>query len=243
MRRIFLIFIACLMFQIGVLGQAESPPCPKLSVTGSSSVIYADSGDTITFSVSVDNLPENLKIEYLWEVSAGKIASGQRTPVIKVDIKDLGNTNVTATVEIKGLPKNCPNAFSETQAISKGEPLCLNTYKKVSQQDGFSEMEQVMIFLQQAPDVSVVFYLSFNGKPTQKQINYRILQMLKPFALRKRLGELNRITFIIGDDKEEYTRICYFSEELEKLNLSGSNIIKGVNINLRKLSKSKKPKK
>jgi hypothetical protein len=124
MKRIFSAFVACLIFQIGVSAQQSkngNSLCPKISVTVSPEVINdLATGNPLVFTAALENLPENSKIEYLWTVAAGRIISGQGTTSIGVDVEVLGNTNPTATVEIKGLPENCLNMVSQTPAIASG---------------------------------------------------------------------------------------------------------------------------
>lgn len=246
MRRIFLTIICCLAFQIITYAQAEEnlPPCPKISVIGPVSIIDPTSGEPETYTAKVEN-SENLSLEYSWETTSGKIISGQGTPSIELLVRENDSARIAVTVEIKGLPKHCPNRFTEEQVTSKREPHnCLETYGKVSWQEEYTEMDNVMIRLRLVSGSSVIFYLSFRGKPAQRQIDARILRMLKAFALRKRLDELkNRIAFVVVEDKEEYTRICYFSERDEKIDFNDSSVIKGADVDLRKLAKSKKPKK
>ena len=244
MKRILLIIIVCLMLYLAVIGQSENLPCPKISVNGSASLIKADSGEPVIFTASVENPSDDLKLEYVWSISAGKIVSGHGTKTIEINVENLDKETVTAIVEIKGLPVDCPKIFSGTGIALKRDPHnCLDVYRKISRNEEFFEMDQVMFQLWQSSNVSVVFVLNFSGKPSQKQINNRILRMLKPFAFRKKLGELDRVTFVIGEEDEEYTRICYFLKGKEKVDFNSSNVIKGVNIDVSSLTKPKKSKK
>jgi hypothetical protein len=243
MKRVFLATIICFMFQIAAFGQTEKTPCPKISVAGPSGIIDPTSGDPATYTASVEN-SENLQIEYFWETTSGKIISGQGTSTIQLLVGETGSSNVAVTVKIKGLPEHCPNEATETQVIAKREPHnCLDTYGKISLREEYGEMDNVMVRLRLFSGSSVVFYLSFRRKPAKRQIDARILRMLKAFALRKRLEESkNRIAFVVFEDKAEYTRICYFSENEEKIDFNASGVIKAANVDLKKLSKPKKPK-
>lgn len=244
MRRIFLTLIAFLAFQIAAFGQTENSPCPKISIQAPNNVIRSESGDPMVFTALVDDKREEEKFEYIWTVSAGKIVGGQGTPIVELDVKNLETQNITASVEVKGLPQNCAKTASDTGVVMKREPHnCLDTYGKVSWEDEAFEMDQVMFQFWQNSDVSVVFHLNFSKKPTQKQINTRILRMLKFFSYRKRLGELDRVTFVIGEETEEYTRICYYLKGQEKIDFNGGNVIKGVDVDVSSLIKAKKPKK
>ncbi|HEX9962928.1 MAG TPA: hypothetical protein VGB00_18490 [Pyrinomonadaceae bacterium] len=243
MKRVFLAAIICFVFQISAFGQTEKPPCPKISVTAPSGIIDPKSGDPATYTASVEN-SENLQIEYFWETTSGKIISGQGTATIQLLVSETDSSNVAVTIEIKGLPEHCPNKFTETQVIAKREPHnCLDTYGKISRQYEFYEMDRVISQLRQNSDTLVFFYLNFSRKPTQKQVNARILRMLQPFAARKMLGELDRIAFIVAEEKGEFTRICYFLKGQEEIDFNGSNFIKGADVDVTKITRSGKPKK
>lgn len=244
MKRVFLIIICCLAFQINTYAQAENLPCPKISVIGPSTIVDPTSREPATYTAKIEN-SENLSLEYVWETTSGKIISGQGTPSVELLVTENDDSDIAVTVEIKGLPKDCPNTFTEQHVVAKREPHnCLDTYGKVSWQEEYNEMDNVMVRLRLVSGSSVIFYLYFRGKPAKRQSDARILRMLKAFVLRRRLDELkNRIAFVVVEDKEEYARICYFSEGEEKIDFNDSSVIKGADVDLKKLSKTKKPKK
>jgi hypothetical protein len=119
MKLIFLTLIACLVLRLVALGQNENSACPKISVVGPTSIIPSHALEPMFFTVSIEGKPENLKIEYAWIVSAGKILEGQGSKTIKVDVTGLVNQNVEARVEIKGLPEKCANTASETGVVAR----------------------------------------------------------------------------------------------------------------------------
>jgi hypothetical protein len=114
MKQILLTLILFLMLQICAFAQTEKLPCPKISIAGPSST---DSESPWTFTALVENQSDYPEVEYLWDTTAGKIISGQKTQTIKLDVRNTDGRNITVTVEIKGLPKGCPNTFSETQVV------------------------------------------------------------------------------------------------------------------------------
>lgn len=244
MKQIFLIFVACLTLPIAARAQIENPLCPKISVVGPASVIMAERGEPMTFRATVENLPENLKIEYLWTITAGKIISGQGTPVIEVEVKDLGNENVTANLEIKGLLENCAKTALETGPVSRIIDNCLGGYGKVSRFTESVYLDNEIIQLHRNPNLSIVFHLKFKGKPTSKQIDLRIARIVRQFAFRKALKNLDRTAFVIVDDEDsEYTTICYLQVGSETDYCDECKVIKGANLILSKFLKSKKAKK
>jgi hypothetical protein len=87
--------------------QANSQSCSTVVVSCPDS----DSGTTLTFSANVSG-GDSAKLTFNWTVSAGRITAGQGTASITVDKTGFGGQSFTATVEVAGLPKDCPNLAS-----------------------------------------------------------------------------------------------------------------------------------
>jgi hypothetical protein len=97
-----------LLFVIFAGGQrAYSQSCPFVVVTSPDSY----SGPTLTFAARVSG-GGSAKLTFNWTVSAGKITGGQGTASITLDKTGFGGQTFTATVEVGGLPKDCPNLAS-----------------------------------------------------------------------------------------------------------------------------------
>lgn len=218
--------------------------CPKISVVGGGQV-EADSGQPMVFKAEVENLPKDITLQYFWTLTAGEIISGQGTPTIKVDVGKLNNQSVTAAVEIKGLPGNCPNKFSETGSVSRIVDSCLDGYGKISWKSELGYLDSEIIRLRRDADLSTVFKLKFIGKATQKEIDKRISRIANHFEFRKSLVELVRVTFIIIENDWEYTTICHYPLKNELIYGDEDKIIKGADV-YRRLTEQKprrKPKK
>ncbi|MEO7673674.1 MAG: hypothetical protein ABIU09_06305 [Pyrinomonadaceae bacterium] len=86
-----------------------TPPacdCATLDVNDQAGI--TSPGDTMTFTATLSGGTTS-NVTYNWTVSAGTIESGQGTPSIVVrTTREMGNTNVTATVELGGLDPACP---------------------------------------------------------------------------------------------------------------------------------------
>ncbi len=94
----------------------ENSHCLKISVLGPAGI--AEPNESVTYTVNVDRKGQELKLEYIWSVSVSEILQGQGTQTISV--RQPSSQSLTVTIEIKGLPENCSNMFSEH---SIGDPL------------------------------------------------------------------------------------------------------------------------
>lgn len=97
------------------LGYSQTPAktkCPTISID----VPLPNRGEPVVFSVAVDNNSSKRRLGYKWYVSNGVILLGAGTKSVSVHKENPGS-NITATVEITGLPKGCENTISETEPI------------------------------------------------------------------------------------------------------------------------------
>jgi hypothetical protein len=112
MKKFVLALITILTFALIISAQS---PCPTVSVMGPSNLVLL--GEPETFTVIVSEFPSNVELKYVWAVSPeGKLIEGQGTKTIKAVRLERGTT-ITATVEIGGLPKNCPNSASQVEKL------------------------------------------------------------------------------------------------------------------------------
>ena len=92
----------------------EKQECPTISVIGPAGI--PTPGEPIEFVASVSaDVPKS--VQYKWTVSKGQIIDGQGTPRVTVLHPDL-EEGLTATIELIGLPKNCPSIASESMAVA-----------------------------------------------------------------------------------------------------------------------------
>ena len=102
--------------------------CPTISVIGPPGL--TDPGEKMTFRASVNAISWP-RIEYRWSVDKGVMVEGQGTANITVKTdRTLDGQNVTATVQINGLPYHCQNHCQKTASgagpvamLPIGEPI------------------------------------------------------------------------------------------------------------------------
>jgi len=86
--------------------------CPDIGINPS--VYDVEEGQSLIFRADINGGDRRVKPSYRWKISAGKIVSGQRTPVITVNTKSVGDQGITATVEVRGYLPEC----GRTRAIT-----------------------------------------------------------------------------------------------------------------------------
>lgn len=133
------------------------------------------------FSVSVTGNFDTSKLEYKWTVSAGEISDGQGTLAILVaTTKELAGQTLTATVEIKGLPQNCQNTFSESgEILSPRITDPLDTYGKMSWRDEQVRLQGLHIELENSPTAKAYLIFSITKDSEINLVSSRLKKILK----------------------------------------------------------------
>ena len=177
--------------------------CPTLTVSGPAGV--TNPGDTMTFTANVSGGPD---VTYNWTVSAGTIESGQGTPSITVrTTREMGGSNVTATVELIGLDKkcDCPSTGSETAGVIKIKTDPVDEFGKLKDDDVKARMDPFFIRLNSDPTAKG-FIINYG---TAAQIKARRAQIMKAVKFRK--FDPGLLTFVDAPsragDKEVWTKL------------------------------------
>ncbi|MDI1242322.1 MAG: hypothetical protein PSX80_10415, partial [bacterium] len=114
MRSLFRYLLLVILASISATVSAQEP-CPTIIVSGPAGI--PDEGALIHFHVQLEGkTPSGLR--FRWSVSTGKIVEGQGTDKAKFDVNWPTGANVTATVEVLGLPNGCPTTASESMGVA-----------------------------------------------------------------------------------------------------------------------------
>jgi len=104
-----------LVFTASVAAQIDNAPaaseCPSISITAPAGVPVPNEPIYYYLDIKGD-LPKDAEI--VWKTSTGQILTGQGTK--KIGIYNIDSHELTVSVEVKGVPTQCPNTASE-QAI------------------------------------------------------------------------------------------------------------------------------
>ena len=195
MRKIFIASI--FVFTICVFTFGQNSNCPTFSLTGPSAV--PQKGETITFSVQVDEKAKNSNLEYVWSTSQGKIIEGQGTKVITVEW-DL-NPDMTATVEIKGLPEGCENSDSETVFVcSTPSSIMFDESEISSNQPGSEKLDTLISELKNNSDETAYFIIYPHKKDSPDEIKNKE-NYIRNYLLSNKI-EADRLVFVTADNDE-----------------------------------------
>ncbi len=171
--------------------------CPTLSVDGPSGL--TDPGQPMTFTASVGGGD----VTYNWTVSSGTIESGQGTSSITVNTSGLAaGSNVTATVDIAGVPADCgcTTSGSATGSIKdKPETISVDEFGVLKDDDVKARVDNFFLQLNQNPNAQG--YIINYGTPAQ--IRARRAQIMKAINRPGTGYDASRVTFVDGPDTGE----------------------------------------
>lgn len=96
------------------LQTSQDPDCPTINLTCPDA---PEPGKPLKFKANVVGGKPKFEISYNWTVDKGKIAFGQGTSTIEVDLEGKDCKEVTATVELGGFDPKCTRVGSCTACI------------------------------------------------------------------------------------------------------------------------------
>lgn len=198
MKQLISTIILVFGFGFSAFAQNAISNCAAIKVTGGGVV---EAGAPMTFTANVTGKTKSLSLEYEWKVSAGEIASGQRTASITIDTTGLSNVNITAEVQVKGLYENCPNTASEIGSVASKPIGCpFDDFGRLSKYDVYARIQNLYVALDGYTGAQG--YIINYG--TEKEIIDRKIQIKK--AIEFLNLDANRVTMIRAGDRERGIR-------------------------------------
>jgi len=178
------------------------PPCPTVSISCPTDQVNA--GTPATVSVNLSGGDPNASVTYNWTVSSGTITSGQGTPSITIDTTGLDG-NVTATVELGGLPPECDRSkscsFSVLKPVVKENCTKFDEYSDLKFNDEKARLDNFASTLQQNPGAQgyYVIFGSCDGEADQRS------QRAVDYLVNTRGIDRSRVTVVNGGCREQLT--------------------------------------
>jgi hypothetical protein len=196
----------CVAFSSTTVTVAECgdcvPPCPTIEISCPTDLVTAGTPATVSVNVSGGG---NFNATYNWTVSAGTISGGQGTPSITIDTTGLAGQQVTATVELGGLPPACERTRSCSFSVQGTPPdnpsRKFDEYADLAFNDEKARLDNFAIQLQQEPGTQgyYVIFGSCDGEADQRS------GRAVDYLVSNRGIDRSRITVVNGGCREQLT--------------------------------------
>ena len=187
------------------LGYSQTPSktkCPTVSID----VPLPNRGEPVVFSVTVGNSSSKRRFGYKWYVSNGVILLGAGTKSISVHKENPGS-NITATVEITGLPKGCEDTFSETEPIIEyPDTELVDEFSTTTTSIEKTRLDESLLRSDQNPN-SQLFIIEYFPRDTSDFDIRAKVKLITEYLVNIRKRDANSFTVVTEKAGETLTKI------------------------------------
>jgi hypothetical protein len=180
------------------------PPCPTITVSCPTDAIQP--GSPATVSANLSGGDPSITPTFNWSVSEGTISSGQGTASITIDTTGLAGRNITATVEVGGLPPECQRTASCSFSVQTLPVGCtkFDEYGNIAFNDEKARLDNYAIQLQGDPS-STGYIIAYAGRTDPAGTAQARADRAKNYLVTTRGIDPGRITIIDGGCRESLT--------------------------------------
>ncbi len=205
MKNLALALIFVLILCLAAFAQTnKTSRCPTILVTNQSATILPN--EPITFAALVSKKPENFSLKYNWSTSGGEIVEEQGTSIVKVLPKNFAR-GLSAAIEIKGLPKECPNVGHITMAEPALPPKIqlFTEFSTASLQIDKARLDSLTKKLLNDTTTMVYIIEKFKPNTSQKSIKQKVREITDYLIKDKRI-EKDRIVVLTASSAENLSQ-------------------------------------
>lgn len=193
-------------------------PCPVFNLTGPARLPEPNGIGNFLVIVSKDSKdPLNLykgekELEYFWSVKNGKIINGQGT--VNINVQFNSDLSMTAQVEIKGLPENCPNTATEAaffDSIPKAKVI--DEFPTSAPQLDKSKLNNLISLLKDDLTATAYIIIYVDEKTSPKKSKQKE-QQIRKYLLNKN-HQANRVVIVNGGKGKDLIRLLIVPQGAE----------------------------
>jgi hypothetical protein len=148
------------------------PVCPAIVIVCPTDIAR---GQPLTFTSRLTGgIPANTTAVYNWSVSAGRIVSGQGSDNIKVDMTDVDEQGITATLSVGGYNLDCVASCSIVPPLPMPASRKFDEFPDIARNDEKARLDNFTIALQNDPSASgyVIIYPGPSSKRSEIQEHF-----------------------------------------------------------------------
>lgn len=178
---------------------SEIVNCYPVRASGDGYVLSRDSPLRFSAAFSLGN--PDMPVTYSWTVSAGRILSGQGQDSIVVDVREANEKQVTAEVEVKGLPTDCQVRASYTTVVGV-VPYKLSEFEENYSEALQANLDNLTVFLQREPSL-YGYIIVYGGRIGRRAYAGMRAQRAKYYLTEMRGVSVDRFMVVEGGYREK----------------------------------------
>lgn len=193
----------CVSFSSVSVIVTDCPPPPPVCPTVNISCPEAGTENApVTFTANLTGGTGGITPSYNWNVSAGRIISGQGTPSITVDTTGLAGQTVRATLDVGGFNMPCPASCAVSIPINP-QPRKFDEYYDIARNDEKARLDNYAIQLQAEPGSEgyVIVYPARKASSNQAQER---AQRITDYLVNTRGIDSHRFAVTMGPAREDW---------------------------------------
>lgn len=215
-----IIFFLFLIATIPVFANAQAK-CPKVEIIGPAGITAP--GDVANFAVSSDLL--NIDgLKFSWIVSDGVVESRQGEPHLAVRTGTMAAiSSITVSLEVTGLPADCPAISHETFGVGPGcgLPPMIDEWERLSPNDERGRLDLVAAAWKETTNSVVMAVLYRTKRETVAAYNARVAR-IKKHLIDLRKFPSDKLTIVQAGFRERSSSQFYLVQEAAKDVLASS---------------------
>jgi hypothetical protein len=201
MKRTLLVTLFMAMLSALAIGQTPQAPCPEISMDAPGPL--HDTAPEAKFRLLIQGWPDEKSLKFVWLVSSGSIIGGQGTKEIRVRRGNIGD-NLTATVNIAGLPERCADSVTETVAQYDYAITLSDEYPTIPWKDEVKRLDKFILALPAGDDERSVVVIKIRSNQSFASVGNRVRRIVKHLQTNG-LGQATEL--MIQKAKEEMTSL------------------------------------
>jgi hypothetical protein len=175
------------------------PVCPNVSISCPDSITE---NAPVTFTATINGGSGSVRPSYNWNVSAGRIISGQGTPSITVETGGLAGQTIRASLDVGGYGMPCPASCAVSVPIVV-KPHKFDEYYDIARNDEKARLDNYAIQLQSEPGTQgyIIVYPSRRARANEAQARAK---RISDYLVNSRGIDPSRFTVTMGPQREDW---------------------------------------
>lgn len=182
-----------------VLVRCPPPVCPNVAIACPEQIAV---DQPLTFRSTITGGTANVRPEYNWTVSAGRIIEGQGTNSITVDTTGLAGQTVTASLSMDGYNLDCSAVCSVGIPIPIPPSRKFDEFPDIARNDEKARLDNYAIELQNDP-TATAYVIVYPGQRSRTGDVQRHTNRIVEYLVNTRGIDGGRIMTITGPQRNE----------------------------------------